>query len=148
MRKRKLCIVLTVLVLASFFVLNRVEARRIPPKKVEPVMYDNIRYTAPVFSQSSNHKQLSGYIEAWDTRTNKKLWEVKVYDIKYDPGLDKDVQEIYITALKVEFGNLLVTNETGDEYEVELATKKITKKSGQHSQSNSKPISKNSILVK
>jgi len=25
---------------------------------------------------------MSGYIEAGDTRTNKKLWELKIYDIK------------------------------------------------------------------
>ena len=145
---KELNILFILFLLAGFLVSHRVEAKRRPPKKIEPVVYDHIKYTAPVFSESTNHKQLSGYIEAWDTRADKKLWELKVYDIKYDPGLDKSAQEIYITSLKAEFGNLIVTNELDDEYEVELATKKVTKKLGHRAQSSSKQVSKNSILVK
>ena len=110
-----------------------VEARP-SPLEVEPAVYDNVKYTAPHFLESSNHKQLSGYIEAWDTRTNKKFWELKVYDIKYDPGLEKEAQEIYITSLRIEMGKLLVVNEAGDRYEVELGTKKVKKISGDRSQ--------------
>ena len=146
---KKIQLLLTVFLLVNFFALNRVEAKRALPKKVESVARDGIRYSAPVFSESSNHKQLSGYIQAWDTRANKKLWELKVYDIKYDPGLEKDVQEIYITSLTFDSaGNLIVANEAGEEYKVEPATKKVTKKSGPHSSLNSKTVSKNSILVK
>lgn len=130
------------------FLSYPVEAKRSAPKKAEPVVFQNIKYLAPAFTESNNHKQLSGYIEAWDTRANKKLWELKIYDIKYDPGLEKDVQEIYITSLRIEYGKLIVTNEAGEEYEVELATKKVTKRSGQHFEVKPKPPAKNSVLVK
>ena len=146
---KKIQFLLIVFLLANFFTLERVEAKRALPKKVEPVVHDGIRYSAPIFSESSSQKQLSGYIQAWDTRVNKKLWELKVYDIKYDPGLEKDVQEIYITSLTFDSaGNLIVANEAGEEYKVEPATKKVTKQSGQHSSLNSKTFSNKSILVK
>ena len=146
---KRIRIFLIVFLLANFFVVNRVEAKRALPKKVEPVVRDGIRYSAPIFSESSNHKQLSGYIQAWDTRANKKLWELKVYDIKYDPGLEKDVQEIYITSLTFDSaGSLIVANEADEEYKVEPTTKKVTKKSGRHPSLNSKTVSQHSTLVK
>ena len=115
------------------------QAKRFVPPEVEPMVYDNIKYTAPRFSESMSHQQLSGYIEAWDTRTDKKLWELKVYDIKYDPGLQKADQEVYITSLRIEMGKLLVTNESGDRYEVEPGTRMVRKKTG---------AAKTSIIVK
>ena len=38
------------------------------PAKVEPVIYQGVRYVAP------NDVGRRGYIEAWDVRNNKKLW--------------------------------------------------------------------------
>ena len=128
------------IILSMGFITPMASAKRSAPVRVEPVVYNNIRYTAPIFSQSSGHKQLGGYIEAWDIKTNKKLWELKVYDIKYDPGLERDVQEIYIDSLRIDLGHLIVTNEAGEEYEVELATQRVKKRSNNRS--------KESVLVK
>ena len=133
-----------IIALASLFLSfhETADAKRAAPVEVAPVVYEHVKYSAPHFSESNNHKQLSGYIEAWNTTTNKKLWELKIYDITYDPGFEKDVQEVYITSLKIEFGKLIVTNEAGEIYQVELGTHKVSKKSSGTNQS------KKSALVK
>ncbi len=43
-------------------------AKRLPPVKVDSVIYEGIRYVAP------NDDGRRGYIEAWNVGTNKKLW--------------------------------------------------------------------------
>jgi hypothetical protein len=42
-------------------------AKRLPPVKVDPVIYEGIRYVAP------NDDGRRGYIEAWNVGINKKL---------------------------------------------------------------------------
>jgi hypothetical protein len=42
--------------------------KRIAPVKVDPIIYEGIRYVAP------NDDGRRGYIEAWNVGTNKKLW--------------------------------------------------------------------------
>ncbi len=115
------------------------DAKRSAPPRIEPVVHDNIKYSVPVFSASS-HSQVSGYIEATDTLTNKVLWQLRIYDIKYDPGLPREDQEIYINLLFLEQGRLIVGNELGERFEVELGTRKVRRRSSQNS--------KGSLLVK
>lgn len=115
----KLFVVLCVLI-ANFLFFNISEAARICITiEVEPVIYNDIRYTAP-------HKKM-GYIEAWDVETDKKLWELKVYDVKIIPLLELDLQWIIITFLSIEKGKLIVVNDRDYAYEVDLETKKVRK---------------------
>ena len=94
-------------------------AKRSAPKEIEPVIYNNIKYTAPL-----THDYI---VEAWDIKTNKKLWEKKIYDIKYDLSLEEDVQWVFIKSLSIENGNLLITNEKNDIYELDLKDKSVRK---------------------
>lgn len=105
------------LAILSFFIIlgcsvNMVEAKRGPPKEVEPVIYNNINYIAP-------HEKM-GYVEAFNNTTGKKLWEIKVYDVKIDPNMETDVQWIFITNLSIVNGKLIVINEAGIKYEVDI----------------------------
>ncbi|HEU5236384.1 MAG TPA: hypothetical protein VFU37_04535 [Pyrinomonadaceae bacterium] len=94
-------------------------AKRTAPPKVEPVVHDGIRYVAP------NDDGRRAYIEAWVIRTNKKLWDLTVFINSVDPKLEEDVQWVFIKALSVEDGTLLVTAERGRRYQVDLETKAI-----------------------
>jgi len=118
---------ITVLALGIFFALcafcifsNLSEAKRLPPKNVEPVIYNGIIYTAP-------HNKM-GYIEAWNLDTGEKLWELKVYDVDYDSSLESDVQDVFITSLSISGDKLIAINEKNDKYEIGLKTKEVNKR--------------------
>ena len=47
-------------------------AKRTPAPKVDPVVYEGVRFTAP------NDNGRRAYFQAWNAETGKKLWEVTV----------------------------------------------------------------------
>lgn len=72
--------------------------------KVEPVINQGVQYVAP------NDDGRRAYIEAWDVRTNKKVWELTVFTNPIDPKLEEDVQWVFIDKLRVQHGTLMVTS--------------------------------------
>ncbi len=96
--------------------------RNIP--KVDSIMSGNVKYSVSI-ENAKSRKQRGGYIEAWEA--DKKLWELQVYNVDFDPNLDSNIQEVYITSLKIENGKLIVTNELEEVYEIDLTSKAITK---------------------
>src|SRR6266568_4828650 len=86
-------------------------AKRIAPAEVEPVIHKRVRYVAP------NDDGRRAYIEAWDIQTNKKLWELTVFTNHIEPGLEEDVQWIFIKALSIRDDTLIVTSERGKTYQ-------------------------------
>jgi hypothetical protein len=95
-------------------------AKRVAPAKVEPVIYQGVRYIAP------NDDGRRGYIEAWDVQTNKKLWDLTIFTNRIDPALEEDVQWVFIKALNIRDGALIVTSERDKIYRVDLKTKAVT----------------------
>lgn len=119
-RMKKLNIILMVVIILSSTFPIVIEAKRPAPKEVKPVIYNRVKYTA-------THETNMGCIGAWDVKTGKKLWELKVYEIKYVPGLERDVQDVFITSLSIKEGKLIVLNEADDAYEVDLETRDVKK---------------------
>jgi hypothetical protein len=111
---------LTVVLSAMALLPCLAPAKRVAPPKVEPVIHDSIRYVAP------NDDGRRAYIEAWDVRTNKKLWDLTVFTNRIDPKLEEDVQWVFINKLNVRDGTLLVTSERGNTYQIDLTTKAVT----------------------
>jgi hypothetical protein len=95
-------------------------AKRAGPARVEPVIYEGVRYVAP------NDNGRREYIEAWDVQSNKKLWQLTVFTNRIDPKLEEDVQWVFVDKLSVRDNTLVVTSERGETYEVDLKTKAIT----------------------
>ncbi len=120
--KNILAISLTLLLPFSAF------AARIEPKAVEPVIHKGIKYIAPHWGKMKNRDQNGGYIEAWDIERNELLWVLKVYTIYYNRGLEGDVQEVFITFLKIEGEKLIVINERSDKFIIDINTKEIIPK--------------------
>jgi len=89
-------------------------AKRGAPPKVEAVVYEGIRYTAP----NDNGQVVS--IEAYDAASGKKLWAKEIFRNKIDPSLEADVQWVFIKALVVRNGNLLIINEKDRKYVLDL----------------------------
>jgi hypothetical protein len=116
---------LAVILLWTLLATQLASAKRIAPMKVDPVVYEGIRYVAP------NDDGSRGYIEAWNAGTNKKLWELTVFTTGIDPNLEEDVQWIFIKALRIQDGRLMVTSERGKTYQVDVNTKRITQPDSQ-----------------
>jgi hypothetical protein len=104
-------------------------SKRLPPEKVDPVIYEGIRYVAP------NDDGRRGYIEAWNVGTNKKLWELTIFTNAIDPNLEEDVQWVFIKALAIQDGRLMVTSERGKTYQLDVKTKEITQSDSRSSPS-------------
>ena len=111
---------LAAVLLPTLLLPQLASAKRIPPATVEPVVYEGIRYVAP------NDDGRRGYIEAWNAETNKKVWQLTLFTNRIDPNLEEDVQWVFIKALNVQDGRLLVTSENGKTYQLDLNTKAIT----------------------
>ena len=109
-----------ILVAVALLLPSLALAKRAAPAKVEPVIHEGIRYVAP------NDDGRRAYIEAWDVQTNKKLWDLTVFTNRIDPNLEEDVQSIFIKALNIRDGALVVTSERDKIYQVDLKTKAVT----------------------
>lgn len=112
---------ITILALcAAFFAVPApVSAKRSAPSPVPPVVVGNARYSAPV--------EAMAFVVATAVDTGKELWRVRIYEVRVDPKLERDVQEVFITSLEVKDGNLIVTNERGEKYALDLKTRKVTR---------------------
>jgi hypothetical protein len=108
------------MVCATVLLSGLASAKRAAPAKVEPVINEGVRYVVP------NDDGRRAYIEAWDVRTNKKLWDLTVFTNRTDPKLEEDVQWVFISKLRVQDGTLMVTSERGKTYQIDLKTKAIT----------------------
>jgi len=125
-------ILIIVIISILFLISNSVEASRISAPEVQSLVYKGIKFIAP------NTPEKMSYIEAWDIKTNTKLWELKVYEVKINPELKADVQWIFITSLYISVGKLIVVNEAGERYEVDIEAKKVVKEGMQTQRSLSK----------
>lgn len=118
-------ILLTSLIL-TLLISTTTLAKRGGPQDVEPVIYDGVKYVAVHWGFVRKLEQNGGYVEAFDQRTGKQLWRIRVYMITYD-GREKDVQDVFITKLGIEQGRLIVTNEKGEKFSVDLKMKTVKK---------------------
>jgi hypothetical protein len=99
-------------------------AKRLAPKDVAPVTFEGVRYSAPEWGVRGE-TQIGGYLLATDAKTGKPLWGLWVYEIKYNADLEEDVQDIFITSLKILDGRLHVANEAGDQFVVDLSQRMV-----------------------
>src|SRR5262245_25362173 len=110
---------LDIIFLLALFLAQLSSAKRIAPVKVNPLVYEGVRYVAP------NDDGRRGYIEAWNVGTNEKLWELTVFTNRIDPNLEEDVQWVFIKALNIKDGRLMVTSERGKTYLLDVNAKSV-----------------------
>jgi outer membrane protein assembly factor BamB len=96
-----------------------VTAKRSAPEPVHPIVVGSIEYSSPGWP--------IGFIVATDTRTRREIWRKRIYRVKIDPALERDVQDVFITSLALDHGNLLITDERTRRYALELTTRKVTR---------------------
>jgi len=114
---RKTAVIVAVLILA--LAATALWAMRENPAPVTPVVHNGVKYTAPMESM--------GVVVAFNAASGAKLWEQKIYDVKIDPALEADIQYVYITTLAIQGNDLIVTNEVGARYAMNLSSRAVRK---------------------
>lgn len=107
----------------------QMEARpkRVGPAPVAPVVINGLRIEAVNAGRKRGLDQNGGYIEAFDQASGKLLWLLQVYQIDYDKHMEEDVQDRFIAGMQstADGANLLVTDENGNRFEVDLLTRAV-----------------------
>lgn len=101
--------------------------RRMEPKKVPPLVWHGVRYEVVLRAHLRGFKQSGGVIAAIDEKTGKEKWIAQVYQTHYDSDEEKDVQNVYVTRLEAGAKGIIVTNERGERYIVDLDGKNFSK---------------------
>jgi hypothetical protein len=88
-----------------------------------------IRYQIVPGGKGRGLGQNGGIVAAVNEQTGEELWVQKVYEIVYDDDLEADKQDVAITDLKLSRwrNRLTVKNERGERYELDLATREVTR---------------------
>jgi hypothetical protein len=94
-------------------------AKRSPPQPVAPVTRNGVIYSAP------NNDARAAHVIASDLKSGKKLWDVTVFETKYEPNLEEDVQDVFITELRFDGDSLLVRDEKARCYSIDLKRKSV-----------------------
>lgn len=92
-------------------------AKRAAPRDVPPVATDEVEYSAPT--------DRMGVVVATDRASHKMLWCRRIYVVHRRPSLEKDVQDVFITKLALEGRLLIVSNERGTDYALDLKTLRV-----------------------
>jgi hypothetical protein len=100
-------------------------AKRRAPKDVAPLTVRGIVYKVPHFGFFHKKGQNGGFVQAWDAKTKKLLWDRMVYRIVYDREVESDVQDVFITKIRVIGSKLVVTNEAGEKFEMDLSSGEV-----------------------
>ena len=100
--------------------------RDIPRPK--PVSSNGVRYEAMRNARMRGFNQAGGVVVATDEKSGRELWTLKVYDVTVDEAQERDVQEVFITRLRIGAGgrHLEVTNERREVFVVDLADRRVT----------------------
>ena len=106
------------------FVTGPANAKRTVPRTVEPVTVQGVTYSAPATAM--------GFVVAFDASSRRELWRQRIYRIRVDPSLERDVQDVFITSLTLRGGSLVIANEHGKRYALDLSTRKVTRESDRH----------------
>jgi len=98
-------------------------AKRAAPVPVAPLVVGETTFRV-------QHSPL-GLVEAVDTKSGNPLWTKQIYVTRYDPALERDVQDRFITGLRAEDGGIIVTVEGGAEYLLNRGSLEVTRRETQ-----------------
>lgn len=104
------------LTVATLYWPSAAFAKRRDPNSVPPVVWQGVEYRAPLDVEHMGH------VQAFDLASGRKLWETKVYHVWIIPLLEEDVQWVFISNMEVQGGTLLVKNEKGHSFRLNLKT--------------------------
>lgn len=105
------------------------QADRLPPAEIAPVVIGNTRYEVVHWGKERGLGQNGGYIAAVDVASGKEEWLLKIYDVEYDPALEQDVQDVFIKSMSKPFFSkkLKIVDELGRKFTVDTVSRSVEK---------------------
>lgn len=101
--------------------------KRDEPTRAKPVIHRGVKYeailsNAPTWGSDPLPATGSAYVVAMDSDSGTELWRAKLYDVNYDPDMERDKQEIYVErlALNLTHTKLKAMDEKGRKYVLDL----------------------------
>lgn len=121
---------IVILLLLLIMVNVPAHAKRSAPKPVPPISYQGVVYSVIHWGFMVGTKQNGGYLRATEEKTGKVLWTIHVYKTANDVSRESDVGDVFITKTTLDKTRqvLLVENEKGEHFEVNLNTQEVIKK--------------------
>ena len=103
--------------------------KRREPAPVSPVEAKGILYEAPVNGSLFGFQQDGGIVIARDSKTQALLWSRRVYPIHIDAAMESDKQDVFISkmTLATDSAKLMIENEAGDTFSLDLSTLQVEK---------------------
>ena len=101
------------------------QSDRVAPKRVAALVVGDVRYEGEVTRTSGNGQVTNSgtdHVKAFDVKTNNLLWDKKIYTTVMVKGEEEDAQWNFITSITLENQKLIVANEKGERYEVDMKT--------------------------
>jgi len=111
----KVCLGLLLIICVA---LPIADAKRTPAPVVAPITHEGVVYHA------TGNGEIA-FIVANDEKTGNELWKSKVYHVQIDPLKEQDVQMIFIKGMLLSGEKLLIQDEAGRCYRLELETHKV-----------------------
>ena len=100
-------------------------AKRLAPEEVAPIVQNGFVYTIGYSAYDDARKIRTTFIEATDMNTGRGLWKAPIYQTKYDPAMETDAQDIFVTGFQPKGRKLLIENEHGRQFLLDLRTRKV-----------------------
>ncbi|MGB2677657.1 MAG: hypothetical protein WAN12_11305 [Candidatus Acidiferrum sp.] len=101
------------LLVLTLFVAGGVSAKRKPAPIVKPVIHNGVSYSASGDGRTE-------FVVARDATGGEELWRAKIYSVWIDPSLPGEHQ-IFISGLKLAGERLLIRDEAGRCYQLDLS---------------------------
>ena len=120
-----------IILLSAFIIISSTVAyaRRKEPEPVAPIDHNDVIYSVPHFIQCLNDtkglEQNGGYILARDKNTKRIKWLVQIYVTKYDKTIEQDAQDVFITEIKLSEDMLMIKDEKGRTFLLNINTLEI-----------------------
>jgi hypothetical protein len=105
-------------VLVVWFTVSGVCAKRTPPPVVAPITHHGVVYSATGDGKAA-------FVAAVDEKTGQELWKAEVYRVQIDPTKEADVQTVFISGMRMSGERLLIQDEAGRCYRLDLETHQV-----------------------
>jgi len=108
---------------------SEADKERSEPPRPDPVIADGVRYEAPPFMRAQGFVHNGGYVQAIDTATGERRWVVDVLGPPARDGKEDDKTDVFIATIALSAGGnaLLVTDERGRRFSLDLASRVVTR---------------------
>jgi hypothetical protein len=93
---------------------------------VPSIVYRGYQYKVVHWGKARGLPQNGGYIAVTHLPNGKELALIKIYETKYDPEMEADIQDVFITKLTISGKRILIENERSEWFALDTRDFSVT----------------------